>query len=54
MLTRPIQIQMDGPHTSRKQRRKALLRAAVALAIALVCIVGAPMLSGMVYGRGLH
>lgn len=54
MLTKPIQIQMDGPHASRKQHRKALLRAAVALLFALVCIVGLPMLSGALYGRGIH
>lgn len=53
-MLKPIPIQMDGPHVSRRQRRKALLRAAVALLFALVCIVGLPMLSGLLYGRSTH
>lgn len=51
----PIQIQMDGPHYGRKQqRRKALLRAAVALVIALAIIVGLPMLAGVLYARAIY
>lgn len=53
-MLKPIQIQIEGPHVARKQRRKALLRAAVALLFALVCIVGLPMLSGALYGRAIH
>ncbi len=54
MLTKPIQIQMDGPHYARKHRGKALLRAAVALLFALAFIVGLPMLSGVLYAEGIH
>lgn len=54
-MLKPVQIQMDGPHYGRKQmRRKALLRAAVALVIALAIIVGLPMLAGALYARALY